>query len=154
MTVIQHIDEYASIMLIMVTGRLRTLMGLELTFILLDCMFCCSQMTNLSREAANSSVALHPDGQILGTGTGDSVVHVWETRSQNVSHGLADWHKVILFAVVMKQSNAQQECAHIPNASKRVQWSTCENLSFKTRVTVQLTGMTSLWLLACGVVTC
>ena len=29
-------------------------------------------------------MALHPDGQILGTGTDDAVVHVWETRSQNV----------------------------------------------------------------------
>ena len=31
-------------------------------------------------------MALHPDGQILGTGTDDAVVHVWETRSQNVRH--------------------------------------------------------------------
>ena len=36
-------------------------------------------------EAGYSSVALHPDGQILGTGTEDATVHVWETKSQNVS---------------------------------------------------------------------
>lgn len=49
----------------------------------LDSMLCMAQLSNASIESAYSSVALHPDGQILGTGTEGSVVHVWETRSQN-----------------------------------------------------------------------
>jgi len=44
------------------------------------------QLTSPTIDSAYSSVALHPDGQILGTGTDDAVVHVWETRSQNVRH--------------------------------------------------------------------
>ena len=43
------------------------------------------QLTTPTITSPYSSVALHPDGQILGTGTEDGVVHVWETRSQNVS---------------------------------------------------------------------
>lgn len=42
------------------------------------------QLTNDTIESAYSSVALHPDGQILGTGTEQGIVHVWETKSQNV----------------------------------------------------------------------
>lgn len=49
----------------------------------LDSMLCMAQLTSPSIDSAYSSVALHPDGQILGTGTDDAVVHVWETRSQN-----------------------------------------------------------------------
>ena len=44
------------------------------------------QLTNDTIESSYSSVALHPDGQILGTGTEQGIVHVWETRSQNVSY--------------------------------------------------------------------
>lgn len=47
------------------------------------------QLTSPTIDSAYSSVALHPDGQILGTGTDDAVVHVWETRSQNVRHNSA-----------------------------------------------------------------
>ncbi len=47
------------------------------------------QLTSPTIDSAYSSVALHPDGQILGTGTDDAVVHVWETRSQNVRHNCA-----------------------------------------------------------------
>ena len=46
--------------------------------------YCGVQLTNDTIESPYSSVALHPDGQILGTGTDQGVVHVWETKSQNV----------------------------------------------------------------------
>lgn len=49
-------------------------------------MLWCVQLTNSTIESAYSSVSLHPDGQILGTGTEQGIVHVWETRSQNVGH--------------------------------------------------------------------
>ncbi|KAL3134881.1 hypothetical protein ABBQ32_007847 [Trebouxia sp. C0010 RCD-2024] len=49
----------------------------------LDSMLCMAQLTNDTIESAYSSVALHPDGQILGTGTEQGIVHVWETKSQH-----------------------------------------------------------------------
>lgn len=49
---------------------------------------CAVQLTNDTIESAYSSVALHPDGQILGTGTEQGIIHVWETKSQNVGCSL------------------------------------------------------------------
>lgn len=48
-------------------------------------------------DSGYSSIALHPDGQILGTGTEDATVHVWETKSQNVSAMLS-----LLLCLVLK----------------------------------------------------
>lgn len=44
----------------------------------------CPQVSDEGLKAGYSTAALHPDGLILCTGTEDSLVRIWETRTQKV----------------------------------------------------------------------
>lgn len=39
----------------------------------------------LTFEIGYTAIEFHPDGMILGAGTGDSVVRIWDVKSQSVA---------------------------------------------------------------------
>lgn len=88
------------------------------------------QLTNSTIESAYSSVSLHPDGQILGTGTEQGIVHVWETRSQNVGHcspllllQTLLYHEFTLLRCV--EAQAEQQFCHLQQSYDHNQFYSC-----------------------------
>lgn len=47
---------------------------------------CQLQVSEATIEAGYTAAQFHPDGLILGTGTKDSMVRIWEVRQQKVRH--------------------------------------------------------------------
>ena len=48
------------------------------------------QVSDDSEKVDYTAAAFHPDGLILGTGTSQSVVKIWDVKSQVKNSGLQD----------------------------------------------------------------
>lgn len=54
----------------------------------ISCVFI--QVSDHSERVNYTAAAFHPDGLILGTGTSQSVVKIWDVKSQVKNSGLRD----------------------------------------------------------------